>query len=1316
MIQKNLFLAILLGIIAVTSPVSTVQAAGGSVKSVNATANDTKVGRVLYINSYDRGYKWSNDIERGLVERLRNADRKIELSVEDLDGRRFPGTARNDLLAATLAAKYAGYRHDIVVVSDNFAFDFAIQYRKQLFPDLPIVFCGYNNFRPDVLKGVSNITGVNEEVDFAKTVDFAIAVQPAVRNLVFITSTGDDSNRRMAEVTEATLFSELRKDYNLIVLKDASMAEIGSRLDALPPDSAVFLIGMTSDLIDGRRPTAVENGCMVLAVSPVPVYSFWDFALGTGILGGHIIGGQDQGRTAADMVLRILDGTPADSIPVMINTPARNMIDFNVMKKFGIKMDALPEGCAFVNRPVTLWESYGWYIGAALLAISLESLLIVALVLSLRQRREAFRMLGMERDLLDQRVKERTGELQRANELLEEEISVRNRTERVVTARLRLLEFAATHSLDELLETTIDEAEALTESSIGFYHFLKTDQKTLSLQNWSTKTKAEFCRADGKGLHHDVPQAGVWIDCIHQRKPVIHNDYTSLAHRKGLPPDHAEIIRELVLPVFRGDSIVAIIGVGNKPHDYTAEDIEAVSFLADLGWEIAERKQAEEALHLSRFCIDKAGIGIYQSDENGTIFSVNEHACNSLGYSRDELCARTIFDIDPEITPERMLALKELLDKTGSATHYSTHRRKDGSTFPVEITANIIAFRGKRYDISFVKDITERKRMEEELRESESRVKRTLKSILDPEGNIGELELGDIIDAPAIQALVEDLHRVSDLPISITDIKGNLVVGVGWQEICTKFHRGHPETLKRCIESDTVMIEGIAQGEFKQYRCRNNMWHLVAPIIVGGKHLGTLFMGQFFFENEELDYDLFRAQARQFGFPEEEYMAALKGVPRHNEEFVNKGKAFFLRLIDMFSRLSYGNIKLARLLSERDRLTETLCKANMVVENSPVVLFRCKAAPGWPVELVSRNVVQFGYEPEELLSGELTYASIVHPHDLEKVIAETEENIAKCKDQWVQEYRIVTKEGDIRWIVDEKVCERNEDGEITHYEGVIIDVTERRKAEEQLIAQKVQLKELNSTLEERVKAEVKKNREKDVMLIQQNRQAALGEVLDHIAHQWKHPLSTISLTAYLLNTDDKLNEDSVRQGTGTIIEQVSALTQMLNDYRDFYRPDKEKSVFRIKEGIDKALSFIMPVLSIEALELKVNVDPDLSALGYPKEFSQVILNLVSNARDAFRVREVQAPMIEVKGFAENEMAVVTVTDNAGGISEAVLDSIFKMNFTTKEHIGGTGIGLYMSRNIIERDMEGNLTAANVDHGAQFCIRLPIAEFVGKPAA
>ncbi|MEJ2660863.1 MAG: transporter substrate-binding domain-containing protein [Desulfobacteraceae bacterium] len=271
------------------------------------------------------------------------------------------------------------------------------------------------------------------------------------------------------------------------------------------------------------------------------------------------------------------------------------------------------------------------------------------------------------------------------------------------------------------------------------------------------------------------------------------------------------------------------------------------------------------------------------------------------------------------------------------------------------------------------------------------------------------------------------------------------------------------------------------------------------------------------------------------------------------------------------------------------------------------------------------------------------------------------------------------------------------------------EIAERQRAEEAL-------QELNRTLEKRVRQEVAQNREKDVMLIQQNRQAALGEILDHIAHQWKHPLAVISLTAHLLKTDNTLSRDSVNETTDGIIDQVKNLTQMLNEYRDFYRQDKDKSVFRIKEGIDKALSFITPVLRIESINLEVNTDADLYALGYPKAFAQVILNMVSNSRDAFREHEVKNPRIVVNGFAENNMALVTVTDNAGGINAADMESIFEMNFTTKEQSGGTGIGLYMSRNIIEKKMGGDLTAANVADGARFCIRLPIAESAGRPAA
>ncbi len=145
----------------------------------------------------------------------------------------------------------------------------------------------------------------------------------------------------------------------------------------------------------------------------------------------------------------------------------------------------------------------------------------------------------------------------------------------------------------------------------------------------------------------------------------------------------------------------------------------------------SERNQAEEALLLSRFCIDKAGIGIYHTDENGTIFSVNDYACASLGYSKEELCALTLFDIDPAITREKMLEIKKIMDISGAATFETIHRRKDGTTFPVEITVNLLEFNGKTFGISFVKDITERKRAEEALRASEAEKALILNSTMD---------------------------------------------------------------------------------------------------------------------------------------------------------------------------------------------------------------------------------------------------------------------------------------------------------------------------------------------------------------------------------------------------------------------------------------------------------------------------------------------------------------------------------------------------------------------------------------------------------
>jgi len=179
------------------------------------------------------------------------------------------------------------------------------------------------------------------------------------------------------------------------------------------------------------------------------------------------------------------------------------------------------------------------------------------------------------------------------------DITERKRINGIQTARLRLLEYAASHSLKELLVAALDEAGALTDSPIGFFHFLDADQKSLSLQVWSTRTTREFCTAAGEGSHYNIDNAGVWVECVRQQRPVIHNDYAALPDRHGFPPGHAVVLREMVVPVFRKGLVVAILGVGNKATPYLDADLETVTKLADLAWDIVEGMRADAELSRS---------------------------------------------------------------------------------------------------------------------------------------------------------------------------------------------------------------------------------------------------------------------------------------------------------------------------------------------------------------------------------------------------------------------------------------------------------------------------------------------------------------------------------------------------------------------------------------------------------------------------------------------------------------------------------------------------------------------------------------------
>jgi len=218
------------------------------------------------------------------------------------------------------------------------------------------------------------------------------------------------------------------------------------------------------------------------------------------------------------------------------------------------------------------------------------------------------------------------------------DLTNRKKNADLLAARLRLSEASVTLGLNDLLTLALDEAEAVTDSRIGFFHLFDDDQKTIILQAWSTATSNTFCKAQGTGMHYNLEDAGIWADCIRQSRVIAHNDYAGLSHRRGMPDGHAPVVRELVVPVFRNERIVAIFAVGNKALEYNDKDIELVSNLGDLVWDIVLRKRAEESLKESeeqfRTLASLAPVGIYITSPEGKCRYANPRWCEMAGLTQ----------------------------------------------------------------------------------------------------------------------------------------------------------------------------------------------------------------------------------------------------------------------------------------------------------------------------------------------------------------------------------------------------------------------------------------------------------------------------------------------------------------------------------------------------------------------------------------------------------------------------------------------------------------------------------------------------------
>ena len=266
-----------------------------------------------------------------------------------------------------------------------------------------------------------------------------------------------------------------------------------------------------------------------------------------------------------------------------------------------------------------------------------------------------------------------------------------------------------------------------------------------------------------------------------------------------------------------------------------------------------------------------------------------------------------------------------------------------------------------------------------------------------------------------------------------------------------------------------------------------------------------------------------------------------------------------------------------------------------------------------------------------------------------------------------------------------------------------------KKIYQALYAKSNEVTELAKNLEKRVEEEIEKNRTKDRILENQAKLAALGEMIGNIAHQWRHPITRVSLILQNMKTFKslgKLSDAQFDKYINNTLEQMDYMSQTIDDFKNFYKADKEISNFSVKQSIKDTYKIIGASIKHEGINIITDVQNDFSMKGYKNQFSQVILNIMHNAREALEEKFIKSPYIKITLTSRNNTNLVTIEDNAGGIENDKLDKVFDAYFTTKPK-SGTGIGLYMSKMIIVENFGGTLHVKNTPEGALFTIELPM---------
>ncbi|NQU66967.1 MAG: GAF domain-containing protein [Candidatus Marinimicrobia bacterium] len=889
------------------------------------------------------------------------------------------------------------------------------------------------------------------------------------------------------------------------------------------------------------------------------------------------------------------------------------------------------------------------------------------------------------------------------------------RSDSLFKARIELIEYAKDHSLSELLIKVIDLAEEMTNSQIGFLHFVEDDQQTIHSQVWSTNTTENICTLEPEKHSYSIHEAGVWIESLLETKAIIHNDYKALPNRKGLPEGHNPIIRQMVVPALRNGKVKLLLGIGNKHDNYTNEESSQISQLADFAWDVYERKLNEEKLIIKDLVFESSLAANCYTNKSGEIIHVNPAFLEIWGYSSDK---EVTSKLAPEFFNHEQDAL-DMLDVINSIRQWQGEfnaKRADGTTFISRGFATQI--RNNQSELigyfATCTDVTEEIRIQNQLRQDDAR----LNSLLN------------------IAKGLESAYTYADIPLALTnELITILGINTSWIYL---------------FDEDRNLLNLVAAGGHLAPILTDKVVEL---IVAGDPFLEEIVQGTHIVlvEDGRTDPRTNKVIVNKLGnrsivnvpFQLENGRLAILGLGTFWDEGVKILSDDDLKFLDTIGKQLIPVIDRIQVFEQRQKTEEMLlynARRMKLLREIDMTIIRSDSIESTTSGVLSHFRQLIPCQRSSILISVPDTIDLfrVFALDSEKQSKISQGKIVKISEQWwkslgendlilvqdLESYKtdsspIITqlrKEGFRSFVNAPLVIQDTFLGSLN-----LASVTPNFFTSEYLelikeirnhITIAIHQMNLKSEIEKSAKELEQRVANRTKQLEESNKE--LEDFTHTVSHDLRSPVRAVEgFTGILLEEyGDKLDKNG-RNYLNRISKSAFRMEKLIDDLLEYSRFGMEDIVL-VDVSLSRILKEVISFLEKEISESNATIDlpKDLPTVRAMKsQLSQIFVNLISNSIKY--AKPGKPPKIKIQTSETESSTIITVSDNGIGIKPEFHEKIFDMfeRLHSDEKIPGTGIGLAIVKKAIGK-LSGNISVSSkLNHGTIFMITLQKAERV-----